>query len=125
MINTDEDALICDLAETYHIYNYRSLPCKLVATFSCGLRDDSRIKTIISGVNATIEEILLASIADSSRLLAWMQTEDGVNGVNKPGSVLSIILQMEEDSEIDGFESGKEFDEEWRKLTGKVKNDGN
>ena len=38
MIKTDEDALICDLAETYQIYDYKSLPAYMVATFSVGLR---------------------------------------------------------------------------------------
>ena len=33
MIKTDEDALICDLAETYQIYDYKSLPAYMVATF--------------------------------------------------------------------------------------------
>lgn len=53
MINIDEDALMCDLAETYHIYNYRSLPCKMVATFSCGLRNSSRIKMKMAGTSIT------------------------------------------------------------------------
>lgn len=43
MINTDEDALICDFAETYHIYDYRSLPLHMAGIFACGLRPDSRI----------------------------------------------------------------------------------
>ena len=30
MIKTDEDALICDLAETYQIYDYKSLPAYMV-----------------------------------------------------------------------------------------------
>ena len=36
MIAVDENALICDLAETYGIYNYRQLPPTLVAVFSLG-----------------------------------------------------------------------------------------
>jgi len=44
MIKLDENALICDFAETYHIYDYRQLPPTRVAVFACGLRDDSRIK---------------------------------------------------------------------------------
>ena len=44
MIQTDEDALICDLAETYGIFDYRQLPADQVAVFAFGLRDDSRIK---------------------------------------------------------------------------------
>lgn len=29
MLNTDEEALICDFAETYRIYNYKEIPCKM------------------------------------------------------------------------------------------------
>lgn len=49
MIAKDEDALICDLAETYRIFDYRSLPLKTVATFSVGLRENSRIKMSLGG----------------------------------------------------------------------------
>ena len=31
MLNTDEEALICDFAETYRIYNYKEIPCKMAA----------------------------------------------------------------------------------------------
>ena len=55
MLNLDKDALLCDLAETYHIYDYKSLPCKMVATFSCGLRADSRIKMKIAGIEPISE----------------------------------------------------------------------
>lgn len=44
MINTDESAVICDLAETYSIFDYKSLPVLTVATFCVGLRENSRIK---------------------------------------------------------------------------------
>lgn len=64
--------------------------------------------------------MLLAAIVDNTRLLAWLQSEDGVNGVNRPKSLLSKIMEVETDSdEIVSFDSGEEFDETWRKLTGK------
>ena len=49
MIAVDENALICDFAETYNIYDYRSLPVKLAATYSAGLRENSRIKMKLRG----------------------------------------------------------------------------
>ena len=64
MIVTDEDALICDLAETYNIYDYRRLPVLTVAVFSLGLRQNSRIKMIMSGNRITLEESLLACAVD-------------------------------------------------------------
>ena len=69
MVKLDEDALICDLAETYHIYDYRSLPLKLVATLSAGLRDDSRIKLKASESPVSLDTMILAVIADNLTML--------------------------------------------------------
>lgn len=43
MVAEDEHALICDLAETYGIYDYHKLPARTVAILATGLREDSRI----------------------------------------------------------------------------------
>ncbi|MDG4868758.1 DUF5361 domain-containing protein, partial [Guyparkeria sp. 1SP6A2] len=77
MIKTDEDALICDLAETYHIFDYRQLPVNMVAVFSYGLKDDSRIKMIMNDQNISLENLLLAGISDKVGLLLWMNSKDG------------------------------------------------
>lgn len=120
MISTDKDALLCDLAETYHIYDYRSQSCKMIAAFSCGLRNDSRIKMKISGTDITIEEMLLSALVDNTKLIAWMQSTDGANGTNRPKSLLdSLMNRGSEEKEIITFTSGKEFDEEWKRLTEK------
>ena len=64
MINLDETALICDLAETYHILDYRSQPLKLVAALSAGLRDNSRIKMRLAELPVEPNTLMLATIAD-------------------------------------------------------------
>ena len=64
MLNLSEDALICDFAETYHIYDYRSLPLRLVATLAAGLREDSRIMLLAAGAPVKQDTLLLATIAD-------------------------------------------------------------
>ena len=69
MISTDEDALICDLAETYHIYNYKSLPVFTVATLASGLRDDSRIKLKMNKQLVSNTDLLLSVIADRLGLI--------------------------------------------------------
>lgn len=119
MINIDEDALICDFAETYHIYDYKSLPCKTVGIFACGLRDNSRIMMELHGNTATTEQMLLAAVVDSTRMSAWMQSADGVKGTNRPRSIVAQLLgeQAEESSTV-LFSSGQEFDAEWKRLTG-------
>ena len=46
MLNTDEEALVCDFAETYRIYNYKEIPCKMAAIYAKGLKENARIKMI-------------------------------------------------------------------------------
>lgn len=118
MIAVDESALMCDLAETYNIYNYRQLPPTLVAVFSLGLRDDSRIKMKLSGQTVPLETMLLASIVDKLSILIWFQTKDGQKGRNRPRMITDILLKQEKESEILAFRSGEEFEKERHRLIG-------
>jgi len=126
MLNIDKDSLICDLAETYHIYNYKELPCTTVALFSCGLREGSRIKKKMSGINASREEMLLANIADSLSTLAWFKTKDGVRGINRPKSFVKALLESEKEnnSEVTAFETADDLQKQWKIIT-EQKGDGN
>lgn len=122
MIAIDEDALICDLAETYHIYDYKRLPLISVAVFSFGLRENSRIKMKLSGSKISLEQSLLASIADRLGILIWQKTKDGSKGNNVPKSILATLngeVKEEEESEARLFISGEEFLKERAKLLGK------
>ena len=92
MVSVDEDALICDFAEVYHIYDYRSLPVKLAATYAVGLREDSRIKIKMSGIKMPFDRYLLAGIFDKINWLCWTNTKDGSNNVNMPQRILRQIL---------------------------------
>lgn len=121
MINTDEEALICDFAETYHIYNYRSLPLHMVEIYACGLRQDSRIIMAMSKTKLTADQTLLAMISDNTRMLAWLNSADGMRGVNRPKSLVEMLLgnvKQNVSSGIEAFETGQDFDDEWRRLTG-------
>ena len=116
MIKQDEDALICDLAETYRIYDYRQLPLLQVAVFAYGLRDDSRIKKIISNQVISLDTLLFASMVDRLSLSLWLQTKDGQKGTNRPNSIVDHLTKKEEKDEKDYlvFESGEDF-ENYRK----------
>ena len=118
MLNTDEEALICDFAETYRIYNYKEIPCKMAAIYAKGLKENARIKMKLAGVKVTLEDMLLASIADHTKLLTWMQTEDARKGKNRPNTILPRLLG-EEERKIISFETGEEFEKEWKRLTEK------
>ena len=118
MINEDEDALICDLAETYNIYDYRQLPPLKVAVFSLGLRENSRIKMKLSGQTVPLEIMLLAGIADRLSTLVWFQTKDGQKGRNRPQMLTNLLTNTkQENSDVEAFHSGEEF-EKARKLLG-------
>lgn len=115
MIATDEDALICDFAETYQIYDYKTLPLSKVASFAVGLRDDSRIKMKKNGVNIPMNSLLLATIADRLTLLVWANTEDGQKGENMPKSLLSQLLGPDKEENI-GFDTVEEYEKERKRV---------
>lgn len=113
MIALDEDALICDLAETYQIYDYKQLPLYQVAVFAYGLRDDSRIKQVMSNQIVPLETTLLASIVDRLSLSLWLQTKDGQKGVNRPKSIVDQLTKQDKEERDEReylvFESGEDF----------------
>lgn len=119
MINIDEEAFICDMAETYHIYDYKSLPLHMVGIFACGLRQNSRIAMKISGAKFSLEQIVLAAIADGTRMTAWLNSMNGEKGIKKPTSLVEILLGNETDEEsiIETFDSGQDFNDEWIRMT--------
>ena len=114
MIKVDENALICDLAETYHIFDYRQLPPSKVAIFCIGLRDDSRIKIKLSGAKVSPEILLLSGIIDRLNLLLWTKTEDAKKGWNRPKSILDGLYNKE--SEVSAFASGEDFEKERQRI---------
>lgn len=120
MISADRDALLCDFAETYGIYDFRALPVSTLATLAVGLRDDSRIKMKMHGTNVSRIETLLAAAVDRLSMLWWAKTEDGRNNTNRPKSMLSILIGEPEkqESDVEAFESGDEFDSAWKRITG-------
>lgn len=123
MIRTDETALICDLAETYGILDWRALPLKTAAALSAGLRDNSRIKMKISGRKIDDSTALLASAVDRLTTLVWFKTKDGAKGRNRPESILDRLTEdhnKPKDKDIRTFRTPEEFEEARRKaLSGK------
>lgn len=119
MLSADRNALICDLAETYGIFDYRALPVPLLATLAAGLREDSRIKRILAGAKMTRLEMLVAAVVDKLSALVWLNSEDGRKGENRPKSVLVLLMGEEpEESPVEGFDTADEFEAEWTRRTG-------
>lgn len=111
MIYLDEDALICDLAETYHIYDYRALLPSLVGVLACGLPPNARINLIRTGQKVDTDTMLKATIADRLGVLIWQNTEDGQKGRNMPKSILRELIGEEKtESDIVVFNDSADFE---------------
>lgn len=110
MLSANRDALVCDLAETYGIFDYKALPVPLLATLAVGLRDDSRIKMYLSGMKVSQNTILLAAAVDKLSLLVWSKTKDGQRGRNRPKSIVGAMLGEEKKSTITSFDTAEAFE---------------
>lgn len=113
------DEMECDLAETYHIQDYRQLPLSRVAVFVYGLGENSRVRSMMSGRKCGFDTFLLAHAVDSLSHLVWFKTKDGEKGKNRPFTISDkLLVQEEKRSEIQGFNSGEEFLNELKRLRG-------
>ncbi len=117
MIRIDSDSLECDLAETYHIFDMRELSPRRIALFAVGLRDNSRIKTKISGVSVDFNTLIDASISDKLSLIIKM-----LSGPEAPEPVLltNELLGSENEKSSFGFDSGADFMEYRNSLINKL-----
>lgn len=109
MVALDEDALICDLAETYGVLNYRALPLQLVATLGLGLSFDSRIRQREAGLIVPFSSFLIAQAVDNLSMLCWLQSEDGAKNRNRP-QMLTAKLRREDEIDRAQFASADDFE---------------
>ncbi len=113
----DRNALICDLAETYQIYDYRRVPGKLLGILTAGLGPNTRIGHKVNGVRGDVAEVLLAQILDGVRWLCWAQTEDAKKGRGRPQSVASDFFVSEDKNKVRKL-TVDEFENIRKKVTG-------
>lgn len=105
MIAEDENALICDFAETYHVMNYKELPPRQAAILAYGLPNDARIKLKLLGRRYSLDTILAAEIADALNTLVWFQTEDGQKHMNRPQSIVKLLTEEPAEDDLEEFDS--------------------
>lgn len=112
MLATDADALTCDMAETYGVLDWHTLPLPLAAVLAAGLRENSRIRMKMSGARADPETMLLASITDRVGLLVWQNTEDARHGRGCPPSVFNLLLGIEsgQSGPVTGYATPEEYE---------------
>lgn len=106
-----ENELVCDMAEVYHVLDWRSLPARLAATLVAGLRDNTRVKMAAAGRKISAETLLSAVCADALRIRVWQSSKDGVKGKNPPESLLELLIAGNKPSsdKAEGFADSAEF----------------
>lgn len=110
--------MICDLAETYHVFNYRELPVKLLATLVAGLRADSRTKMEINGAKAPTNTLIMALIFDKLNQWVWLNSKEGQKGHNPPPSLVEKLTSEPKQSKIQSYDSGDDFDAAYQRIIG-------
>lgn len=124
MIETDESALICDFAETYHIYDYRALPVSYAATLAYGLRSDSRIRLKLGEVKEEVPCFI--SAAKAADCLALFVNSLREEPEECPALLTDIIYGrgQKEEQKKTSYSSGEDFRNAWENLTKGRDNDG-
>ena len=90
----------------------------MAARLFFGLSDGSRIKRALTGEKLTLEQTLMAIIADRLGFLMWAQTKDGQKNRNRPASIYDALRgQKHENADVVSFTSGEDFDTMFKKLT--------
>ena len=103
--------LICDLAETYGIYDYKAMKPSLVATLAVGLPESSRVMRKYSKLTLTIDQMLLAMIEDSLNGLIWRL--GGKKSRKRPKSIFKMLTEpKKEKDELMTFRTPEDF-ESW------------
>lgn len=121
MIATDRDALVCDLAETYGIFDMRALPVPVLATLAVGLREDSRIKLKMSGSKVSRGTIMQAAIVDRLSLILWVVIGGNRTGQNPPKSMLAAVMGTDSESvqsPVLAFDTPADFHSAWMNMVG-------
>lgn len=122
MAATDEDALICDFAETYHVFDYMSLPSEMAATLAAGLRPDSRIRMKQSNLRDRMPGVALLSMCvDELRLLRWSGTKDGRKGRNAPPLLANMLSEGPKTDEYRAYKTGTDFERDRARILALIK----
>lgn len=107
MLANSESALVCDLAETYHVLNYRGLPLQTLSALAAGLGEDSRSVRGLTGNKVTLNTLLRAKMVDYLGVLVWQNA--GCPDGKAPRAMVDILLSDDQDKR-ETFSSLEEFE---------------
>lgn len=99
------------------MYDYKSLPVDLVATFVVGLREDSRVMMKLTNRRLDFNQSVGALTFDALNGFIWAHTKDAKRNKNKPKGIYNSIYEDKKDKEeVIAFNSGDDFRERYNKI---------
>jgi hypothetical protein len=115
-LGNDEDALIADFAEYYHVLDWEGLKVETAATLAAELRPSSRSYMRFNGINANLTDGLLAYLHDDLQILIYQHSG---KGAKKPTlNADNLIHGRQEKDNLKHFDDGEDFEKAWGNLNG-------
>ena len=112
--------MVCDLAETYRIYDYRRVPGRTLGTLVAGLGANSRVYQKLTGQIVPTDTLLLAMLVDDVRAMVY---EAGKNGA--PERIAPKLMEGAQPVRNERtFKTGTDFDKARAPILGEL-TDGN
>ena len=89
--------------------DYKTVKPSIVATLAVGLPDSSRIKRKYSGINLTMDQILLAMLVDGVNISVWQR--GGGKKSRKPASIFKKLTEKTKPrDELMSFRTPEEYE---------------
>ena len=117
-LHDHNDEVVCDLAETYHIFDFEEIKGRRLATLVCGLRPSSRLIMKLSGQKYPMNECLQAMTVDVLNMLLWTKSKDAQSGRNKPQLIINGFLEPKEE----GYTSTEDFERARQQIIERTQN---
>ena len=115
MLGTDRDALICDLAETYHIFSFDAVPIMTLAALCEGLHGDSRIKMKMAGLTPIDPTFMFVQLADTLTQYVYSMAD----GAKMPTLFNEIMTgKQKQKDNLKGFDTFEAFEEARKRIIG-------
>lgn len=109
-IHNDENALICDYAEYYHVYDFRRLPARYAAILASGLRAESRSVMAMSSQTIRPNTQLLINLVDELQIVMYQQRAVAGSKHNpKPTLIMDKIKEQQTKKKNEAFDTPEEF----------------
>ena len=100
---------MCDMAQTYGVFDWRALPLSMAATLAAGLGPGSRCEGARLGLRVPPRDFLAALAADRLALLLYRYAQSD----ERPQLWSQVMIREQEIEETGAFETAEDF-EAWR-----------